>query len=121
MYQEVVIKFNMASSLVGTITTNFLYCSICFMSYHDPRALPCQHRFCHDCLVHCLESSADKRTLVCPICLEEVKLSREGVDSLPVHFLISSLQDTIDMETKVGLIQLTFSKSYLDENCLLSK
>ena len=96
--------YNMASSLAETITTNFLNCSICFEIYRDPRALPCQHGFCRECLEQCLESSEDKETLVCPVCREEVKLTKERVDKLPVHFLVSSLKDTVDMETKVSLI-----------------
>ena len=56
-----------------------------------------------------MESSEDKRTLACPICREEVKLTKEGVGKLPVHFLVSSLQDTVDMETKV-LYQAMLSK-----------
>ena len=92
----------MATSLAETITSNFLNCSICFETYRDPRGLPCQHGFCRECLEQCLGSSKDKRTLVCPICREEVKLTKEGVGKLPVHFLVSSLQDTVNMETKVS-------------------
>ena len=98
----------MASSLAETISTNFLNCSICFETYRDPRALPCQHGFCRECLEQCIESSEDKGTLVCPVCREEVKLTKEGVDKLPVHFLVSSLKDTVDMETKVSLTYFTF-------------
>ena len=51
------------------------------------------------------ESSEDKRTLVCPVCREEVKLTTKGVNKLPVHFLVSSLKDTVDMETKVNKLK----------------
>ena len=98
----------MASSLAETITTNFLNCSICFETFRDPRALHCQHGFCRECLEQCIESSEDKETLVCPVCREEVKLTKEGVDKLPVHFLVSSLKDTVDMEKKVSLTYFTF-------------
>ncbi|XP_072013130.1 E3 ubiquitin-protein ligase TRIM56-like [Amphiura filiformis] len=91
----------MASSLVQTIKTNFLNCAICLDAFHDPRALPCQHGFCRECLEQLVASSKDKQTLVCPTCREEVKISKDGVNDLPVHFLVSSLKDTVDMEEKV--------------------
>ncbi|XP_072014187.1 E3 ubiquitin-protein ligase TRIM71-like [Amphiura filiformis] len=90
----------MASSLVQTIKTNFLNCAICLDTFHDPRALPCQHGFCRECLEQCVASSTDKQTLVCPTCREEVKISKDSVKDLPVHFLVSSLKDTVDMEEK---------------------
>ena len=94
---------NMASSLAETITTNFLNCAICFETYRDPRALPCQHSFCCECLEQCVRSSEDKRTLVCPTCRKVVNISAEGVKDLPVHFLVSNLKDTVDMEQKVNI------------------
>ena len=93
----------MASSLAQTITTNFLNCAICFETYRDPRALPCQHSFCRECLEQCVRSSEDKCTLVCPTCRKVVKISKEGVKDLPVHFLVSSLKDTVDMEQEVNI------------------
>ncbi|XP_072051918.1 E3 ubiquitin-protein ligase TRIM33-like [Amphiura filiformis] len=93
----------MANSLAQTIKTNFLNCAICLDLFHDPRALPCQHGFCRECLEQCVASSKDKQTLVCPTCREEVKISKEGVKVLPVHFLVSSLKDTVDMEEKAQI------------------
>ncbi|XP_072013132.1 E3 ubiquitin-protein ligase TRIM56-like [Amphiura filiformis] len=93
----------MASSLAQPIKTNNLNCAICLDTFNDPRALPCQHKFCRECLQQCVSSSKDKKTLVCPTCREEVKISKDGVKDLPVglHFLVSSLKDTVDMEEKV--------------------
>ncbi|XP_072051871.1 E3 ubiquitin-protein ligase TRIM45-like [Amphiura filiformis] len=93
----------MANSLAQTIKTNFLNCAICLDTFHDPRALPCQHGFCRECLEQCVASSKDKQTLVCPTCREEVKISKDGVKDLPVHFLVSSLKDTVDMEEKAQI------------------
>ena len=91
----------MASALADTIQSNFLICRVCLEPHRDPRALPCQHGFCRECLEQCVSSSTDKRTLFCPTCREVLKISKEGVRNLPVHFLVSSLQDTVDMEQKV--------------------
>ncbi|XP_072014233.1 E3 ubiquitin-protein ligase TRIM71-like [Amphiura filiformis] len=93
----------MANSLAQTIKTNFLNCAICLDTFHDPRALPCQHGFCRECLEQCVASSKDKQTLVCPTCREEVKISKDSVKDLPVHFLVSSLKDTVDMEEKAQI------------------
>ena len=91
----------MAGSVVQTIKTNFLTCAICLEVYRDPRTLPCQHSFCRECLEQSVGSSEDKSTLVCPVCRKKVKISRKGVKELPVHFLVNSLQETVDMEQKV--------------------
>ena len=50
-----------------------------------------------------MRSSEDKCTLACPTCRKVVKISTEGVQDLPVHFLVSSLKDTVDMEQKVNI------------------
>ena len=92
---------NMAGPLAETIKTNFLNCAICLEVYHDPRALPCQHSFCRECLEQSVGSSADKSTLFCPVCRKKVKISRNGVQNLPVHFLVNSLKETVDMGQKV--------------------
>ena len=92
----------MAGYLAETIKTNFLNCAICLEVYRDPRALPCQHSFCRECLEQSIGSSDDKSTLVCPVCRKVVPISRKGVTELPVHFLVNSLQETVDMEQKVG-------------------
>ncbi|XP_072013787.1 E3 ubiquitin-protein ligase TRIM56-like [Amphiura filiformis] len=93
----------MANSLAQTIKTNFLKCAICLDTFHDPRALPCQHGFCRKCLEQCVALSEEKQTLVCPTCREEVRISKDGVKDLPAHFLVSSLKDTVDMEEKAQI------------------
>ncbi|XP_072013107.1 uncharacterized protein [Amphiura filiformis] len=91
----------MTNSLAQTIKRNFLNCAICLETFHDARALPCQHGFCRECLELYVVSSKDKQTLVCPTCRKDLKISKEGVKDLPVHFLVSSLKNTVDMEEKV--------------------
>ncbi|XP_072045109.1 E3 ubiquitin-protein ligase TRIM71-like [Amphiura filiformis] len=94
----------MANSLAQTIKSNFLNCAICLDTFHDPRALPCQHGFCRECLEQCVVSSKDKQTLVCPTCRGEVKISKDSVKDLPVHFLVSSLKDTVDTEENAHVL-----------------
>ena len=92
-----------ASTLAKNITDKFLECPICIDTFQDPRALPCHHGFCKDCLVELVKSRRKKNTLVCPTCKRTVKLPKDGVQGLPVHFIINSLQDTVDMESKVTI------------------
>ena len=80
-----------------------LECAICIEPYRDPKVLPCHHGFCKVCLEQLVNSSKDKRTLVCPTCRKKFKLPKGGVKNLPVHFYLSSLQDTVAMDTKVRI------------------
>ena len=90
------------SSLAETIQKDFLKCGVCLDAYNDPRALRCQHGFCLQCLERLVASREDKSTIVCPTCRKKSKVPKDGVKKLPVHFLVSSLKDTVDAENKVG-------------------
>ena len=48
-------------SLVGQ-----LQCAICMELFQDPCALPCQHRFCFECITESLRSAQSKSA--CPQC-----------------------------------------------------
>ena len=88
------------TSLITENLNQMLECAICMEPYRDPRVLPCHHGFCKDCLEQLVCSSEDQRTLVCPTCRKTLKLPKGGVKNLPVHFYLSSLQDTVAMITK---------------------
>ncbi|XP_072040490.1 uncharacterized protein [Amphiura filiformis] len=62
-------------------------CAICFEHFQDPRALPCQHGFCLECLRDWAELNSEKTRLVCPTCREGIDLDKDGVEGLPVHSL----------------------------------
>ncbi|XP_078605475.1 uncharacterized protein LOC144878587 [Branchiostoma floridae x Branchiostoma japonicum] len=77
-----------APSNLGTEFKEELICSICLELYTRPKMLPCQHTFCQDCLQ---DHAGKGRTFQCPICRQQVKLTRQGVEGLPVNHLVTSL------------------------------
>ena len=64
-----------------------LLCSICIDFFKQPRSLPCQHSFCHDCLVPLAsrptsgsKTSASKGVVIsCPECRANTCLPENGV------------------------------------------
>jgi len=45
-----------------------LQCSLCLDRFIEPRALPCQHVFCTNCLKSISTGMKTRRTLTCPLC-----------------------------------------------------
>ncbi|XP_078600134.1 uncharacterized protein LOC144875168 [Branchiostoma floridae x Branchiostoma japonicum] len=68
-----------------------LTCSICLELFKQPKALPCQHTYCYNCLLDCARRSSP---LKCPNCRHIVNLSPEGVEGLPDNYLIANLCET---------------------------
>ncbi|XP_072048321.1 tripartite motif-containing protein 2-like [Amphiura filiformis] len=87
-----------ASSLASTIDRHFLECVICSDTFNDPRALPCMHPFCCECLERWAKSCSDDNSIVsCPLCKNIYRIpEEEGIKGFPVHFLVTNLQDTVD-------------------------
>ncbi|XP_072043508.1 uncharacterized protein [Amphiura filiformis] len=90
----------MASSLAEKIDENFLQCGICLEPFKNPRALPCLHSFCEECLARWTKTNKkdDSKVLTCPNCMRPTPISAEGIAGFPAHFLVNSLQDTLNME-----------------------
>ncbi|XP_072049990.1 tripartite motif-containing protein 2-like [Amphiura filiformis] len=86
-----------ASSLTSTIDRHFLECVICSDTFNDPRALPCMHPFCCECLERWAKSCSDDNSIVsCPLCKKIYRIpEEEGIKGFPVHFLVTNLQDTV--------------------------
>ena len=40
-------------------------CSLCFDLFDDPHSLPCQHSFCHECILGCFRVTS---VMQCPLC-----------------------------------------------------
>ncbi|XP_072049096.1 uncharacterized protein [Amphiura filiformis] len=80
------------------IDRHFLECVICSEPFNDPRALPCLHPFCCECLEHWAKSCSNDNSIVsCPLCKKVYQIpEEEGIKGFPVHFLVTNLQDNVD-------------------------
>ncbi|XP_072049944.1 uncharacterized protein [Amphiura filiformis] len=87
-----------ASTLGSMINRYFLECVICSEPFSDPRALPCLHPFCCECLERWAKSCSNDNSIVsCPLCKKIYQIpEEEGIKGFPVHFLVTNLQDTVD-------------------------
>ena len=85
---------NASNTLVGKLNRDFLECGICLDRFQKPRALPCQHSFCH----RCSESFCKGRQrLMCP-CTRLIEVPEEDVSGFRAHIMVNSLQETLDLE-----------------------
>ena len=71
---------------------NFIsVCGICLSTYEIPKALPCLHSFCLECIREWLRTSQrndHKASVTCPNCRKEYILPENGIDGLPTNFFI---------------------------------
>ena len=72
---------------------DFLSCSLCLGDFTDPRALPCLHTFCFDCL-DLYANTASGNRLKCPICREEHQIPSNGVDGFRQDFRMKSFLES---------------------------
>ena len=54
-----------------------LECSICLVTFDDPRTLPCLHSFCKKCLENFVDGKCEDE-LNCPLCRSKFALNKEG-------------------------------------------
>ncbi|XP_072049100.1 uncharacterized protein [Amphiura filiformis] len=114
-----------ARTLASTIDRHFLECVICSEPFNNPRALPCMHPFCCECLERWAKSCSDDNSIVsCPLCKKIYRIPEvEGIKGFPVHFLVTNLQDTVDkaMKKKSSINYCAHHNSkeheYFCENC----
>lgn len=86
-------------------------CSICTETFTDPRALPCQHTFC----LQCLESTAGPRpgAMLCPLCRRTFSIPRDGLAGLTRDFKVQALIELYNSEP------LNITESSDDSTCRL--
>lgn len=91
-----------AMSLRSQIKENYLTCAICFNPFDKPKALPCIHTFCLDCLRDFVTSRGYESTgnFPCPVCREDTSLPSEGVKGFPDNYYITSLKDTVEKPSR---------------------
>ena len=70
-------------------------CGICLCNFDDPKALPCLHTFCCECIrqwaTHGQDIKAEQTIITCPNCRRKARIPPGGVDQLPTNFYIPHL------------------------------
>src|SRR5215469_1226045 len=82
---------------IGNQPVTITDCSICFDTLNKPKALPCLHTFCLQCLVkyghvECKDDPGDE--LPCPLCRQLFIIPDGGLDKLPTNFFIEYMLNT---------------------------
>lgn len=62
-------------------------------TYQQPKALPCLHTYCRDCVQRLVHHRTKDQVITCPQCRGDVRVERNDVDSLPTVFFINELID----------------------------
>jgi len=74
---------NLKSQTIRTkIKDDYLTCSICFNEFTTPKALPCLHTFCLDCVRDYVATRNFEAVgkFPCPMCNNEVTIPPKGVN-----------------------------------------
>ena len=87
--------------------SDLVQCGICFAVIDEPKALPCLHTFCFNCLMSWSESSTKKNpdkytdNISCPSCREDFPLPKGGVKELKTNFFVNKLKERNSMQKKL--------------------
>lgn len=86
-------------NLRSKIEEDHLTCTICFNVFTKPKALPCLHTFCEQCLREYVVSRGYEPSgeFPCPICRATVQIPAGGFQQFPDNHLVKSLSDTVDV------------------------
>lgn len=77
---------NNAVSLRSRIREDYLTCPICFDTFKQPKALPCIHTFCLECLRDFVTSNYPSSSVFpCPVCRSPVTVPSQGLDGMSEH------------------------------------
>lgn len=105
------------SSLREKLQEEFLSCKICLEPYLRPKALPCLHSFCENCLKDYVRRHPGERPghFPCPMCRKDTKIPLGGVTEFQDNFFLLSLSDTLE-EDDVDTWNLNHSDSFNQGN-----
>ncbi|XP_013413647.1 tripartite motif-containing protein 3 [Lingula anatina] len=85
--------------LANQISADHLTCSICLGRYCQPKALPCLHTFCLQCLQDHITATGRSGVFECPNCRKQTIAIRGGASCFPDNHIINSLQHTVGGST----------------------
>ena len=68
-------------------------CGICQEHYTEPKALPCLHYYCKQCVLRLAVKTGTGKPFSCPECCCEATLPEGGVDELKTAFFCQPLED----------------------------
>lgn len=105
----------------SSIYRNLLECHLCDGKVKNPKALPCLHSFCHECLRQYIPSNLKtmKLTFPCPKCLRSIKPrdtskpSEEWADLFPDNFFLLNILNSTKLKSILN--------SSLEESILITK
>ena len=70
-------------------------CSVCMVTFTEPKQLPCLHSFCLHCLEGIQRTSGRHDVITCPECRRESQVPGGNIVDLPTNFRINSLLDVL--------------------------
>ena len=82
-------------------------CGICQEHYTEPKALPCLHYYCKQCILRLALRTGTGKPFSCPECRCEAILPEGGVDELKTAFFVNRLITTVStMERAHGKVEV---------------
>ena len=82
-------------------------CGICQEHYTEPKALPCLHYYCKQCILRLALRTGTGKPFSCPECRCETTLPEGGVDELKTAFLVNRLKTMFStMERAHGKVEV---------------
>ena len=90
MAEGIVVEGKTGEELEREIT-----CGICQQHYTEPKALPCLHYYCKNCVLRLALRTGSGKPFSCPECRCEATLPEGGVDELKTAFFLNRLKTTV--------------------------
>ena len=81
----------------ASIPTDVTTCPICLELFDNPKALPCLHAFCLNCLQDHFHDKRPGDKAPCPMCRKEFQIPPDGLGALQHHFIVQQLIDEINI------------------------
>ena len=102
MAEGIVVEGKTVEELEREIT-----CGICQEYYTEPKALPCLHYYCKQCVLRLALRTGTGKPFSCPECRCEATLPEGGVDELKTAFFVNRLKTTVStMERAHGKVEV---------------